>query len=133
QQAQEITAVAVGPVHHRRDRQPSGDAVHRGILSRTEPCDHGRGPYLSRDDPERERRTMRTPARILALLLPVLAAFALAPAAAGPQPVPAPIVRTTIADGPLGPEDHYGDIAVLVRNVISRMHYETPEFDQELS
>ena len=76
---------------------------------------------------------MKLASRILALVLPALALVATMPSGAAPQPKPVPIVRTTIADGPLGPESHYGDIAALVRDVISRLHYETPKFDQELS
>ncbi|MEX0899091.1 MAG: carboxy terminal-processing peptidase [Gammaproteobacteria bacterium] len=82
---------------------------------------------------------MRIPTRVLAILLPAIltvACFAPATSAkpdAGPQRVPAPILRTTIADGPLMPESHYGDIAALVRDVIGRLHYSSPTFDQELS
>ena len=79
---------------------------------------------------------MRFQKRLLALLLPaLLTAACIAPAdtQAGPQNVPAPTLRTTIADGPLAPEAHFGDIASLVRDVISRLHYLSPEFDQALS
>ena len=79
---------------------------------------------------------MRFPTRLLALLLPaLLTAACIAPKEthAGPQNVPAPTLRATIADGPLAPEAHFGDIASLVRDVISRLHYLSPEFDQALS
>lgn len=46
---------------------------------------------------------------------------------------PAVQTRTTIADGPLAPQPHFGDIATLVRDVIGRLHYAPPEFDADLS
>ncbi len=67
--------------------------------------------------------------RLVAYLL--LAAL-LVPAAASATAT-GPSSSPTIAEGPLAPEAHYSDISMLVRDVISRLHYAPPEFDNELS
>lgn len=75
---------------------------------------------------------MNTWSKSIRLLAYLLAAAILVPAAAfatatGPSSTP------TISDGPLVPESHYSDISMLVRDVISRLHYSPPEFDNDLS
>lgn len=77
---------------------------------------------------------MHTLTRLLRLHLLLLGA-ALLPWAgmATAAVVPGPEHAPSISEGPLVPEPHYADVALLVRDIIARLHYAPPEFNEELS